>query len=315
MILSSQKRKLIFLTGPTASGKTQLAVQLARNLKGVVFNCDSIQVYRDLNIGSAKPTLEERGQVPHYLFDLMQAPEIMTAGLYRDFFQSQLHKIDPEVPVIVVGGTGFYFLALEKGMFDIPETPAQLKLDIQKEFISQGHDLLRFWREIESRDPQQAQKIHPNDEYRILRAIEILRNNPAVTMTELFKQKEQQEKPFQVFKINLNLEVPALESRIRARTQALLERGLIEEVRPFLDKGLGDWSPLGSVGYKEAKLFLEGVLPKSELFEKIVISTRQLAKKQRTWFQRDKGALQLQANSLNLEESLYPQLARFLQDG
>jgi tRNA dimethylallyltransferase len=310
-----KKRKLIFITGSTASGKTQLAISLAQNLQALVFNCDSVQVYRELNIGSAKPSREERQGVEHRLFDLLSAPEVMTAGRYRDFFIKELKTLNFDQPVIVVGGTGFYFMALEKGMFSVSETPLDIKIQIQKEWEVRQGNIETFYSEILKRDPEHARKLHRNDNYRILRAVEILRTNPDKNLTDLLQEKKNQESEFEIYKIYLQTEVSQLESRIQKRTQEMIRLGLVDEVRGLLDNGLAQWPPLESVGYKEAKAHLTGQISMAEIEEKIIISTRQLAKKQRTWFQREAHNSVLPFHFATEVSSLQAQLARFLQDG
>lgn len=301
--------------GPTASGKTDLAIEIAQKIRGVIFNCDSIQVYRELNIGSAKPTREQMQQVPHYLFDLMSAPQVMTASRFRDAFMQALSTLEPTTPVVVVGGTGFYFLALEKGLFEIPETPESLKKQIASEHQARGGDTAEFWKELQLRDPEHALKIHPHDEYRILRAIEILRNNPSKNLTQLFDEKRNA-KPegWDLLKFYLKIEPSSLESRIRHRTSVLIKKGLLEETKALLDKGLEPWSPLNSVGYFEAKRYWQGQLPLAQIEESIVIATRQLAKKQRTWFQRDPDSHSILLNSDHWAAEMEAKLARFIGD-
>ncbi len=280
-------RNFIFVVGPTASGKSEWALNEAEKNKGVIFNCDSVQLYEEVNIGAAKPTLQEQARVPHYLIDRIRPPEEITSAGYRKLFLSQLEAISETTPVYVVGGTGFYFLALEKGLFEIDEAKPQLKCDIENQSLEPG-GIAALLAEVTKADPNYSQKLHLNDHYRIIRAVEILRSNPNKTITQLLEdKKETVGLDGEIKKVGFKWDAFALEKRIRTRTRIMLENGLIDETHVLLNKGLENWAPLRSVGYKEVVLYLKGKIPKDELLEQIVISTRQLAKKQRTWFGRD----------------------------
>ncbi len=280
-------REFIFVVGSTASGKSEWALREAAQNSGVIFNCDSIQLYQDVNIGSAKPSKEDREKVPHYLFDIIPPPQEITSGDYRDLFLSEVKKIPSSVPIYVVGGTGFYFLALEKGLYEIEEASNDLKLEIEKQAGSK-EGLQRLMDEIQNRDPEYAQKLHLHDQYRIIRAVEILRSNPSKTITQLAAEKKQARGlDGSIRKVGIRWSPSDLENRIRQRTKKMLEEGLIEETDQLLKRGFEGWAPLRSVGYKEVAQYINGEIPRGQLEEQIVISTRQLAKKQRTWFQRD----------------------------
>ena len=305
-------RRLIFLSGPTASGKSALAIKLAKKFKGVIFNCDSIQVYRELNVGAAKPTQYDFNQVPHYLFNIANAPTVMTAAQYRQRFIEELSQIAGEVPIFVVGGTGFYFLALEKGLYEIPKTPIELKQSILDELKQNGGKTDLFWNEILRRDPEWAKKNHPNDEYRILRALEILRNNDQ-NITQLKQKKlDSTSELGQIHKIHLQFEAKELEGRIRTRAKKMIKDDLLGETQSLMDLGLTQWAPLSSVGYFQAQQYLQNPSTQQELEEQITIATRQLAKKQRTWFQRDLENHFLDGSSNQLEQLAEAHLARIL---
>lgn len=307
-------RNFVFLSGPTASGKTKLSIHLAQKFNALIFNCDSIQVYQELNIGAAKPSLEERSQSPHYLFDLMSAPEVMTAGKYRKAFVEEMNQHPEDQLILVVGGTGFYYQALEKGLFEISETSQEIKDSIMDELKIQNGNTDLFWQEILVRDPDHAKKIHPHDEYRILRAMEILRQNPTTNITELYQDKKQSENQLgRILKIHLSVPKDLLENRIRNRVSEMIKWGLIEETQSLLDKGLKGWAPLSSVGYHETCQYLSGIEKRDGLEEKILIATRQLAKKQRTWFKKQPDLITLDATSVSsLKTEVEAQLASFL---
>jgi tRNA dimethylallyltransferase len=283
----NQVRRFIFVVGSTASGKSDWALQQAEVSGGVIFNCDSVQLYQKVQIGAAKPSAEDFARVPHFLFNVVPPPREITSGDYRDLFLKELVKLDSSTPIYVVGGTGFYFLALEKGLYEIEEPSQELKEQIQQEAgVPRGIE--RLLKETQEKDPEYGAKLHLNDHYRITRAIEILRSNPGKTISELRKGKKSATGlEGEIKKVGLRWSPSELEKRIRKRTQKMLSEGLLEETQSLLAEGLRDWAPLKSVGYRESVACLEGKMPPSNLEEAIVISTRQLAKKQKTWFQRD----------------------------
>lgn len=281
-------KPVIFVVGATATGKSDWALKMAQEFKGVIVNCDSIQLYKKLDIGSAKPSREEQALVPHYLLDYVSPPEEMTAGNYaRDFFAC-LDKIPEGTPIFVVGGTGFYFLAIEKGMYPVTKVSPELKALVEKEIAEEG-GAERLHRELAKMDPEYAAKIHLADHYRIGRAIEMIRSQgKSVTQIQKEFADLQEDFPYPLLKIGLSWDREILRARIQQRCKNMLDRGLIAEVKQLLDEGLESWAPMSSVGYKEAIQFLRGELAESELLKELSINTAQLAKRQRTWFQRDK---------------------------
>jgi tRNA dimethylallyltransferase len=281
-------RNFIFVVGPTASGKSDWALQEAKKNKGVIFNCDSVQLYQQVQIGAAKPTQEERQLVPHYLIDVVPAPDEITSAQYRNLFLKEVESIPESTPIYVVGGTGFYFLALEKGLYEIEEPTGFFKAEIEKEATTEA-GVIKLLEEVKTKDPEYATKLHLNDHYRIVRAVQILRSNPDKTITQLLSaKKEVKGLEGHIRKVGFRWKPSELEKRIRIRVKRMLNEGLVDETHVLVNKGLQNWAPLKSVGYKEVVQYLMGQIPLSELEEQIVISTRQLAKKQRTWFQRDK---------------------------
>lgn len=277
--------KAVFVVGTTASGKSDWALDLAEEAKGCIFNCDSIQLYQKLEIGSAQPTQEQKARVPHHLFAYVPPPEEMTAGKYRRDHMELLEKTNQTV--FVVGGTGFYFQALEKGMYSAPAAAPEVQREIEDTLAKEnGGEIL--WNELHAKDPESAKRIHKNDHYRLVRAIELIRRE-GKTLSEIRTHLQNQPVayPRAYKKVGIKWEKDVLEKRIQQRTQKMIENGLIEETAKLLDEGLENWSPLHSVGYVETITFLTENKTKEWLFEEIVRSTLQLAKKQRTWFQRD----------------------------
>src|SRR6185312_163592 len=181
--------KVVFVVGTTASGKSDLALKLAQKFSGAIINCDSIQLYQNLNIGSAKPTQEERALVPHFLFDVVPEGQEITAGQYVKLCEETLKKIEKQFPVaFVVGGTGFYFQALEKGMYPTGHADEAMKQQVEEE-LSTPDGALQLYEELKAKDPIAAQRIFPNDHYRLGRAIELMRVH-GKSLTEVQAQFE-----------------------------------------------------------------------------------------------------------------------------
>lgn len=277
----------VLIVGPTASGKSGLALKLGETFGASILNCDSLQAYRRLDIGTAKPTWSERQRVPHFLFDYLKPGEVLTAGDFRRQALSVLEQELPKRPVLGVGGSGFYIQALLKGMFALdkpkPEVDAQVRRDLERE------GLARLYEELQNGDPEYAEEINPNDSYRIVRGVVILRDSGR-KVSELKKEFANQSEPFPFPLVKLGL-APSREwllPRIQQRTEQMLKLGFMVEVEKLLEEGWGDWPPLQSVGYKECVACLRGEIPFERLPAQISEKTIQLAKKQRTWFQRDK---------------------------
>lgn len=286
--MESSAKPVIFVVGSTASGKSEWALRMAQDFGGVIVNCDSVQVYQKLDIGSAKPSQEERALVPHYLLDYVAPPQEMTAGIYSRDFLECMEKIPSGVPVFVVGGTGFYFMAIEKGMYPVVPVPAEIQKKVAEELALPG-GAEKLHRELLEKDPEYGAKIHISDSYRIGRALELIRSQgKSVTQIQAEFAQSQAPFPYPLLKIGPTWDRNVLKERIRLRTQKMLQGGLMQEVRSLLDEGLESWAPLSSVGYKEVIACLKGELAEEDLLEEIAKNTRQLAKRQRTWFQRDK---------------------------
>lgn len=278
---------MIFVVGTTASGKSQWALDMAQAVSGVIVNCDSIQLYKSLDVGAAKPTLEERARVPHYLFDYVPEGEVMTAGNYsRDFFAC-LEKLHEGRPIFVVGGTGFYFQAIEKGMYPVRPPVVEIQKEIA-EILKAEEGAQKLYEEFCRLDPEAAKKIHARDHYRLGRAMELIRAE-GKSLTQIQREFEEKRQPFPypLLKLGPQWDREVLRERVALRTRKMLEAGLVVEVRELLTRGFGDWAALQSVGYKEVLEYLRAGHSEEWLFENIVQNTMGLAKKQRTWFQRD----------------------------
>ena len=299
---------IIFLLGPTAVGKTDFSFYLMEHLSASVLNCDSIQMYKGLNVGSAKPDFLKKQK--QFLFDQWDPPFVCTAGLFRKTALAVLEKELPHRPVLVVGGSGFYVQALEKGMYDIKSVKPEIKKRIKE--IQRKRGSGHLYRLLEFLDPEYARKISSQDTYRILRAMSIIlsEEKPMSLIRSSFQIKKL---PWPYLKIGLYLKKEALLKRVTERTEKMIKNGLLEEVQGFLDKGFIDWPLLKSVGYKESVLFLQNKISKEELKTDIICRTMRLAKKQLSWFKRDKDIkwyLSERSNWLKIQEDIKKYLSK-----
>jgi len=272
--------------GPTAVGKTNLSFEIAQKTKSSIMNSDSIQAYRDLNIGSSKPHFQKYPGVSCFLFDILSAPQVWTAGDFRTKALEILKKEMSKNSVFVVGGSGFYLQALEKGMYNLKPIPQNIKDEINTTYKSHGLGFL--YKELMHQDPKWAKYISPNDKYRIFRSLSIIKNENK-SLSQIKKEFVPIPLPWKYQKIGLNLGKDELLKKVKQRTKHMLKQGLINEIEDLVQKGFESWKPLQSVGYKEGLLYLKGHLDKENLFSEIVKSTMLLAKKQKTWFQKDKS--------------------------
>jgi tRNA dimethylallyltransferase len=279
---------LLFVVGPTASGKSDLAIEIAERTHAEILNCDSIQFFKGVDIGAAKPPPKDLARVPHHLVSHLELGAEYTAG---DFRRDALRLLEPaEKNFVAVGGSGFYIQALEKGMYEVPPVAPSIREKLEAEMTTHGsHDLHR---ELSTRDAESGAKIDKNDRYRILRALELLRSEPSgKTLSQMRKEFEAAKPPppFRLArqKVGLTVSREKLRERVTLRTRKMIEAGLIEEVERLRAQGFGSWAPMMSVGYKETQSYLDGTLPRAELEPLIVTSTMQLAKRQMTWFKRD----------------------------
>lgn len=276
---------LVVVAGPTCSGKSVLALAVARHTGGEIVNCDSLQIYRGLDIGTAKTPPEERAGVPHHLFDLLEPWEVFNAGEYARLARETLAQIRARgrVPV-VAGGTGFYLRALLEGLAEAPPRDEGLRARLMEREARRKGSLHRILRRLDART---AAGIHPNDVQKTVRALEIcLRaREPA---SRLFEQGRRPLEGFRVLKLGLRPPRALLVERIHERTRRMFAAGLLEEVRGLLERGVPrDAKAFESIGYKEALACLEGAMTVEQAIEQAAVATRQYAKRQMTWFRKD----------------------------
>ncbi len=277
---------LVVIVGPTASGKTALSLALAERFGGEIVNCDSVALYREFEIGTAKPSAEERARVPHYLLDICSPEEAMTAGEYARLGREVLTqlKVRGRLP-IVVGGTGLYLRALLDGLFPGPQRSEELRERLRASAAKKKKGSAHLHRMLTRMDRAAAEKIHPNDEPKLIRAIEVClaARKP---MSELWEQGREPLSGFRILRIGLDPERQQLYARINERAAKMFESGLVEETERLLRKHPA--SPvLGSLGYKQAVQLLRGELTREEAIVAAQQGHRNYAKRQMTWFRRE----------------------------
>ncbi len=295
-----QKPLVIFVVGPTATGKSAFAIEAAQEFGGEIINTDSVQVYKSVDIGTAKPSATEIKKVPHHLYSYVAEGETSTVGEFRRHALSVIEQGAKNGVKIffAVGGSGFYNQALEKGMYPVPQIPAEVREAINKKLEQDG--LAALFQELQKRDPDYADGISENDTYRIMRSLEIARHlqgtalpskitdeNTWSGIRKKFEREIEKNRSFDVMKVGIINPRLKIRRAVERRTSEMLEQGFVSEVKELRGRGLSKWAPMLSVGYKEVQAFLDGELDQAELPQKIVTSTMQLVKRQTTWFRRD----------------------------
>ena len=273
------------LVGPTAVGKTGVALDLASALGSEIVNADSMQVYRELDIGTAKPTLAERARVSHHLVDVADPEEPYDAARYTREGRETIALLHQRgVPPLVVGGTGLYIKALLAGLFHQEEEVREVRLRLARELADQG--LPALLARLQALDPATARRLAKGDTYRIVRALEVVEAT-GHPLSEAHAAHGFQDRPYDTLKLGLELPREELYRRIEARVDAMLAQGWLEEVRGLLPRYPPGIKPLQALGYRHLVAHLEGRLSLAEATEQTKKETRRYAKRQLTWFRAD----------------------------
>jgi tRNA dimethylallyltransferase len=284
--LAGSQPLLVVILGPTASGKTALSLALAEKFAGEIVNCDSVAMYREFDIGTAKPSAEERARATHHLFDCVEPTQFMTAGEYARQARRELAdvRLRGHLP-IVVGGTGLYLRALLEGLFPGPQRSEGLRERLRESAARRGSDHLHGI--LRRLDRVAAERIHANDTPKLIRAIEVCLASRK-QMSELWQRAGRDPlQGFRIVRIGLDPDRAALYERINQRARRMFEGGLIEETKSLLEKYGTSAQPLASLGYKQAREFLRGELTREQALQAAQQAHRNYAKRQMTWFRRE----------------------------
>ncbi len=289
-----QKPKVIVICGPTASGKTVLSIELAKKINGEIISADSMQIYKDMDIGTAKPDREEMQGIKHYLLDFVEPDTRYSVAQYKMDATNAIEEIlKKKKTPIIVGGTGLYIDAL---IYGIEYTDMQIDEDYRNELdkIAQEQGTQKLYEMALKIDKQAMQKISPNDRKRICRVLEIYKaTGKTKTEQEVESRKKGVKYDYKVFALNMEREI--LYNRINLRVDQMIEKGLIEEVKKLKEKYNKFPTAMQGLGYKEVVEYLEGKVTKEEMIEKIKMETRRYAKRQLTWFRKNKQTIWLDA--------------------
>jgi tRNA dimethylallyltransferase len=315
---------LIVICGATATGKSGLAISIARRLGSAIVSADSRQVYREFSIGTAKPTLSEQKQVPHYLIDLCDPTKTFTLAEYQERARQVIENGSelsvaisesedpaqnsslPDSAKLLVGGTGLYIKSIVQGL-KIPRVSPQPKLRSQLQSLGQVQ-LYGFLQQV---DPVAAQKIHAHDQVRTLRALEVF----YVTGRPISEQQGEYPPRYPILQIGLDcVDVESGDRRIQNRTAQMIDLGFETEVKMLCEKYGEDLPLLNTLGYREMKPYLKGKISLAEAQKTIVLHTRQFAKRQRTWFRADPRIKWFDADRPDLLEQVWHQIQNFIDN-
>ncbi len=281
----SNKAKIISVTGPTCTGKSALSFLLAEKFNGEIVNCDSMQVYKYFDIGTAKPNREIQKKIPHHLIDIVEPQEEFNAARFKEMADRAIEDISSRRKTpILVGGTGLYLRALTYGLFKADKN-YDLRKKLQEEY---SEDSLKFYEKLKETDYDYAMRISFKDKVRVVRAMEIFLLT-GKKVSDLEKNHGFKEPQYDILKIGLKREKNELYARINQRVDDMLAQGWIEEVKNILSMGVSDTlKPFSSIGYREILLYIKSSIPYKDMVKDIQKYTRHYAKRQFTWFAKEK---------------------------
>jgi tRNA dimethylallyltransferase len=298
MVSPTTKPKVIVICGPTGIGKTSVGIRLAEKLGGEIISADSMQIYRYMDIGTAKPTADEQSRVLHHMVDIGDPDEDFDAVRFAQMAREKVMQLHQKgVLPVVVGGTGLYIKALLQGLFQShpvdPKIRERLSQEAAENCSNRLHDRLK---EV---DPDTADRLHPNDAYRIVRALETIESTGR-PISEHHQDHGFADEPFHALKIGLQIDREKLYDRIDQRVDLMIEAGLLDEVKKLLGMGYtADLKSMQSIGYRHMAAFIEGSLPWDECVRTLKRDTRRFAKRQFTWFGGDKQIQWYEPDQLN----------------
>ncbi|MEE9543430.1 MAG: tRNA (adenosine(37)-N6)-dimethylallyltransferase MiaA [Thermodesulfobacteriota bacterium] len=284
------EKKIIVIAGPTASGKSKLAMKLAESINAEIVSADSMQIYRYMDIGTAKPDKVERLRVAHHMIDVVDPDEPFSAARYRKEAAEAIDDIIARGGIpIICGGTGLYIRVLTRGIFEGPAEDPGYREELSALAKKKGTPLLH--ERLREVDPQSAEKIHPNNRARLIRALEVFKSTGR-PLSAFHAEHAFSESPYDALKLYIERPRRALYERINQRSGQMITRGLLEETEALLKRGYReDLKPMRSLGYKEMAGVLNGTWSMEEATELLKKNTRNYAKRQVTWFKKEPGFL------------------------
>ena len=295
--MNMSKQKIIVICGPTASGKTALSIELAKKINGEIISSDSMQIYKDMDIGTAKPSKEEMQGIKHYLLDFVEPSQRYSVAEFKKDAELAIEEIlaKGKIPIIV-GGTGLYVDSLIYGIeYQDIQLDESYRQELEQRVEDEGLD--KLYEEAKKIDSQAIEKISQNDKKRILRILEIYKaTGKNKTEQEIESRKQGVKYDYKVFAINWDREI--LYERINKRVDIMIEQGLIQEVEQLLQKYNQFPTAMQGLGYKEVVEYLQGQITKDEMIEKIKMETRRYAKRQITWFKKNKQTIWIEHKDL-----------------
>jgi tRNA dimethylallyltransferase len=298
----SPRPPVVVVTGPTSAGKTRIAIELALRFDGEIVNADSMQVYRFMDIGTAKPTLEQRARAPHHLLDVAAPDEAYSAGRYAREARAAAARIHAAGKlVLLTGGTGLYIRAFLEGLLEGGAADPELRAELEAEQVraTATGDPQRLYRRLCDLDPETAQGIHPNDARRSVRALEICLCSGAKA-SERRREHGFADRPYRSLHLALDPGREALDARIDAYCREMLERGLLQEVRALRRRGYGPaLRPMGALGYRHMQPVLEARATLADALAEMQRDTRHFARRQRTWLRKVPAALPMDPADLD----------------
>ena len=305
---SKIKPKLVVICGPTGIGKTKTAIEVAETFGGEIINADSMQVYRSMTIGTAKPTAGEQAHIPHHMVDVVDPGDDFDAARFSLMAHQIAHDITARgVIPIVAGGTGLYIKAMIYGLFqtDPPDPAIRRKLKAEADSIGS----VALHKRLRKMDPEAAERIHANDTFRIIRALETI-GTTGQRISDHHRQHGFRESSYHVIKIGLDMERERLYERINERVDAMIAAGLLDEVRKLLESGIdSETKAMRALGYRHMVDYLKFLLPWKEAVRTMKRDTRRFAKRQLAWFRADKDIIWTSPKKIS---DLYPRIQKFL---
>ena len=303
-------KKILTIIGPTASGKTAISVAMAKQIGGEIVSLDSRQIYKGMSIGTAQPSLEEKGGIPHHLIGIQNPDTEVAAGHYADMVIKVVADIQKRKKIpIICGGAGLYYRAITKGIFEGSFSDASIRKKLEKEYDIHGGEFML--ERLEEVDPNYAENVHPNNKKRLVRALEIYELTEKSPSSHFQEQQVSPTDTLDLFTIYLAWDRSILKDRIAERTEKMLSDGWVREVQNLLEaypnKHL---HPLDSIGYRQIISFINGELSESEVKSKIIIRTRQFAKRQIQWFRNEKVHLTINMNPNRMNEDIIKEILK-----